>query len=340
MKNTFVLKHKWFQWGFELGFFNLIGLAVLLPVFWLDYLDHLCWKRHCCHHSREVFYQDNLSRLLIMCVMLGLMTLLEVGVLSQSLDRSESQPSVKKWTQYILWMLLRSLAVLVLLIAVLALPESQFIYWTMGLAGVYVFMGSATFGNLWGPVFALNQTKAQARFRQHLKPLTIYLSALLIGVPALRVVSLPFQFGTGDSACVSSIKANMHTLQTVVETYAVEWNGAFPTTLDVLEADARAKNYWKEINNPYLWSKIRRTALATMPASIDVLEKNVVSEQSTPYRDIWGIRIHHESFLTGEVLRGVVFYDYIGPNSYYLYGSDQNGKLLRDRRGFQTLSNS
>ena len=44
-------------------------------------------------------------------------------------------------------------------------------------------------------------------------------------------------------------KVYMHTLQTMVETYAVDWGGLYPPNLAALEAEARRpdRGYWKEL---------------------------------------------------------------------------------------------
>lgn len=51
---------------------------------------------------------------------------------------------------------------------------------------------------------------------------------------------------------VKELKANMHTLQTMVETYAVDWGGCYPKNLTALKQEATipGKEYWKEIVNP------------------------------------------------------------------------------------------
>lgn len=46
------------------------------------------------------------------------------------------------------------------------------------------------------------------------------------------------------------VKANAHTLQTMVETYAVDTNGDYPADLDVLKKEAEAQGYWRSLTNP------------------------------------------------------------------------------------------
>ena len=53
------------------------------------------------------------------------------------------------------------------------------------------------------------------------------------------------------SSKTSSIKANIHTLQTMLETYAVDW-GAYPRHIRSLRQEAIARGYWREFKNPYI----------------------------------------------------------------------------------------
>lgn len=48
----------------------------------------------------------------------------------------------------------------------------------------------------------------------------------------------------------SYIKSNMHTLQLMVEVYAVDWGGVYPYTLEALFKEATEKNYFKALSNP------------------------------------------------------------------------------------------
>ena len=43
-------------------------------------------------------------------------------------------------------------------------------------------------------------------------------------------------------AKLSSLKANMHRVQTAVETYAVDWSGLYPESIEILETETRNKN--------------------------------------------------------------------------------------------------
>lgn len=55
-----------------------------------------------------------------------------------------------------------------------------------------------------------------------------------------------------DRAMSQSVRNNMYTLQTMVETYAVDWGGEYAADLNKLyqEATVNGRDYWKDIRNP------------------------------------------------------------------------------------------
>jgi hypothetical protein len=57
-------------------------------------------------------------------------------------------------------------------------------------------------------------------------------------------------------ARLSSVKANMHTIQTIAETYAVDYGGVYAPTLEALYKEAnkpanKSQPYWKDFKNPF-----------------------------------------------------------------------------------------
>jgi type II secretory pathway pseudopilin PulG len=77
---------------------------------------------------------------------------------------------------------------------------------------------------------------------------------VIIGI--LVAIALPNFISAQDRAKISSVKANMHTVQTSVETYAVDWGGVYASRLgdgsaDGIVAEATAKGYWKDFKNPF-----------------------------------------------------------------------------------------
>lgn len=85
------------------------------------------------------------------------------------------------------------------------------------------------------------------------KRLVFYGTSLSI-IGALLWIAIPTQLcDHGTRSKISSIKSNMHTIQTMVETYAFEHKGQFPPNMQVLKQDAAQgdRPYWKDFTNPY-----------------------------------------------------------------------------------------
>lgn len=84
-------------------------------------------------------------------------------------------------------------------------------------------------------------------------PLWIRLTLIiLVGGGVAVALLLPNFIGACGVSPLSSVKANMHTLQTMVETYAVDWAGVYPSNIEALHQEANETNkaYWKPLKNP------------------------------------------------------------------------------------------
>ncbi len=79
----------------------------------------------------------------------------------------------------------------------------------------------------------------------------IELMVVIVIIGILVAIALPNFISAQDRAKLSSVKANMHTVQTVAETYAVDWGGTYPNLVSVLRTEAIAKKYWKFFRNPF-----------------------------------------------------------------------------------------
>ena len=115
---------------------------------------------------------------------------------------------------------------------------------------------------------------------------------------------------------ISSVKANMHTLQTTVETYAADYKGIYPENIMQLYRDAinKEKNYWKGFYNPFTH------------------EPGITLESVMDFKFYEPI----------ENYKGFVLYDPVGipPVKYYIYGTDSKGELIKDKGRIFTLTNS
>lgn len=132
----------------------------------------------------------------------------------------------------------------------------------------------------------------------------------------LIIIILPNFIGTGGRCCkVSSVKANMHTMQTMVETYAVDWRGIYPPNVKALYKEANLKKgkygpYWKDFSSPY-------------------------TGYSGP-----GQSYANEGVKT---LPGMVTYEAVGtPHHiiYYIYGHNKNGDRIKQKGKDFYLTNS
>ena len=79
----------------------------------------------------------------------------------------------------------------------------------------------------------------------------IELMVVIVIIGILVAIALPNFIAAQDRAKLSSVKANAHTLQTILETYAVDWGGQYGNNLANNQSEATAKNYWKEYKNPF-----------------------------------------------------------------------------------------
>ena len=150
-------------------------------------------------------------------------------------------------------------------------------------------------------------------------------------------------------AKVSSIKANMHTLQTAVETYAVDWNGRYPGSVQELMLEAKAKAYWKEFHNPY-------SAEVGLSLSFDDLNSRRKGKQKNYYLSktirfyVLGIPVEFEGgpfFIPLAAVPsshtknpGMVIYEHLPNNHYGIYGLDKTGEFIQDKGQNFVLSNS
>lgn len=150
---------------------------------------------------------------------------------------------------------------------------------------------------------------------------------------------LPNFFTVEDRSKVSSVKANMHTFQTIVETYAVDWGGVYSASPQAIkfEATQAGRDYWKDFTNP-----------CTGKSGYQLSYQEYGKWPLTPaFIEIIGIRFYRalpanlppERDSRCKVLYQVNPAD--GPIVYYqIYGTTPEGTLLRDREKEFFLSNS
>ncbi len=139
-----------------------------------------------------------------------------------------------------------------------------------------------------------------------------------------------------DCAKISSSKANMHTLQTMLETFGVDHH-YYPSTVIKLEHEARnaANPYWKDFVNPMTSQQGFLKSFADL--KMHHLPAAQLKEQ---YAEIMGLRfLLIEPDLQANT-SGIVLYDFVSKNKYFIYGLDKYGEFIREKGQIFTLSNS
>ncbi|MFN8576685.1 MAG: DUF3352 domain-containing protein [Candidatus Sericytochromatia bacterium] len=133
--------------------------------------------------------------------------------------------------------------------------------------------------------------------------------------------------GSQTRAKVSSVKTNMHILQTTVETYGVDWTGLYPNNIEELKKEAEKHKYWKELKNP-------------------ITEKTELGKGGSLIN--YSSYINHKANLS--TLKGMVIYQ---PSKcqmnkatkktlcegYKIYGTDEKGMIIKEKGQDFYLSN-
>ena len=105
---------------------------------------------------------------------------------------------------------------------------------------------------------------------------------------------------------ISSVKVNMHTFQTIVETYAVDWGGLYSKDLSGLVSEAVDKSYWQNIVNPFTGK------MGLNESCINAKDYNSTYNK-LPYK-------------------GMVIYENNSEyqTSYKIWGTDENGDIIEN----------
>ncbi len=220
---------------------------------------------------------------------------------------------------YLLW---RSLPWLLACFALFAIPSFIPLYFCLALFLQLLWFSQ----NFWPETgWHLQQKRSKEIrsgwvFRQTV--IWIGISALLYGT-AYLVFLMPVPRCCGGDK-VSSVKANMHTLQTMAETFFAD-KGRVARNLKELKKDALTSSspYWKDFTNPY-------TSLITRPDHKHpdpYLVRDEIDLQNHPFfKEIMGFR-----FIIKEAPIGVVSYEYQSNQNYAIYGYNRWGLKIRDK---------
>jgi hypothetical protein len=294
----------------EFGFFNLLMLIVILPLFWFNNLIYSC-SFCCCGDPMRNFYEGNFIRAVLLFVLMGLLIPLDSVLLYRAVRQPSDSPGFFL-TRCAFDRLIQGIPFFGLALAIMALPLYNLCY---GLA--------ATIAVLWS-----------MRHSSRLGGLGCYLITLFVLIPFL----LGFRVFGCDCSKISSVKANMHTLRTLAESYAVDHRGQYPKSVGELKTEAEKQRYWKDFTNPF-------TSLSGEQRSYEDfrpewLNHGLLTEPIPEplYNDVMGIRFFRNVHTVCPTCPGMVLYN-VSANKYFIYGLDKSGRLIRDKGQTLVLSN-
>lgn len=163
---------------------------------------------------------------------------------------------------------------------------------------------------------------------------------LLLWATVIVILWTPSVLACSCRAGIAYVRANMHTLQTRVEAYALNHSGHYPESIAVLYAAAQAKDDWQDFTSPYTHQRTSKGSKILNPLDMNRW-KQLTAQRTTQYR--FGLRVRAmpqdaQHTAAERVHAGSVLYDYQAPNGYRIYGLDDQGKLIRDRKGYFFLS--
>ena len=140
---------------------------------------------------------------------------------------------------------------------------------------------------------------------------------------------------------ISTTKMNMHTLQTMLETYAVDWGGIYPENVNALKSEAVAERYWQNVENPYPVTTYRSgiSAVLADKTKFDFKHNRFFKDRiknsskwnwenfSTEYERP---KSQYKGFIIYFPVRHILEKDI---TKYYIYATDDHGMLFEHNDG-------
>lgn len=290
------------------GFFNLAALLAFVPISLIcdaDYplllalLGNFRPLSFCGFEGDYFFNADWLLGFLLSWILFN-----GIESLCRSLIARQSTPEL-----LVAW--LRSLPLLVLCLSSRALPEARPIYWL--LAGLGLF-------------FAFNPALGFPRLFSR-RGVLVYLGWGLLN----SLMVFVWLGGIGSASCEKAtwVRANMHALQTLVETYFVE-TGRYPIELlDLKKAADKAEDpYWKDFFNPF-------TGGIGSGKAYDDFSRQGGDAILHVWDDYGGIRFYRPR----REGAGLVLYRYLDAHHYEIYGLAYGGYPVQYNRHAYFLTN-
>jgi hypothetical protein len=168
------------------------------------------------------------------------------------------------------------------------------------------------------------------------------LTALVAGL-TFCYLFLPDVLGTYSCDKATSLKANMHTFQVALETYAFENGGKYPESSLELSKLAKQGHYWKDFVNPYQgmsgYNKSYRNVSQSELIAIHTKNASSIKTSFWYKLDLLGVRLWEDTRYYH--LGGQVLYYPITDKKYLIYGArNRDTHLMYDRHQAFVLSNS
>lgn len=125
---------------------------------------------------------------------------------------------------------------------------------------------------------------------------------------------------------ISSVKNNMHSLQIILEAYAIDRNFTYPNNLVLLIKEAKKNNLWKEFYNPIS----KKSGLGKEGSLLDFNDyKNLpMSSQRNGMVIYESLNCKNDNKIKKIICK-----------SYKIYGADEKGKFIKDKDSNYYLHN-
>ena len=132
-----------------------------------------------------------------------------------------------------------------------------------------------------------------------------------------------------ECARLSSVKVNMSTFQTLLESYALTHEGHYPDNVLTLKSTAQTEHYWKDFTNPFTHEMGYQKSYSDLSPQVlnEIQAKNTNRLFNLKKLDLLGIRLMEDT--RHYALQGQVLYHRISEKQYRIYGtSNQDTHLI------------
>ena len=136
-----------------------------------------------------------------------------------------------------------------------------------------------------------------------------------------------------ERAKPATVKANMHSFKTMVETYAMH-HGVYPENVRTLQKAAKSGDYWNSFPNPMsLYQRgYGKSYLDLTPDMLDSERQELITPRSQYFL---GLRVIPSTITDYRPHEGLVLYQYLSEASYRIYATGKDGILIHtDKKPF------